>query len=75
LSWTASTDPDAGDSIQYYRIYRDGMNFVTNVYGRTATGSNLSFTDTATGGDSHTYYVVAVDQSNTESAPTNGWQT
>jgi Tfp pilus assembly protein PilV len=68
LSWTASTDPDAGDSIQYYRIYRDGNDFVNNLYDRTATGSNLSYTDTNTGGDVHTYYVVAVDQNNTESA-------
>jgi fibronectin type 3 domain-containing protein len=68
LSWTASSDPDAGDSIQYYRIYRDGNDFVNNLYDRTATGSNLSYTDTNTGGDVHTYYVVAVDQNNTESA-------
>jgi len=70
LSWIAASpaDPDAGDSVQYYRIYRDGTDFVDNLYDRTATGSNLSYTDTNTGGDVHTYYVVAVDQYNTESA-------
>ena len=70
LSWIAASpaDPDAGDSVQYYRIYRDGTDFVDDLYDRTATGSNLSYTDTNTGGDVHTYYVVAVDQYNTESA-------
>jgi Tfp pilus assembly protein PilV len=69
LSWGASSDPDApADSIQYYRIYRDGTDYVSNYYDRTATGTNVSYTDTNTGGDVHTYYVVAVDQFNTESA-------
>jgi hypothetical protein len=69
LSWTAASDPDPGDAVQYYRIYRDGTDFVTDLYDRTATGSQLSFTDNATGGDVHTYYVVAVDKYNTESRP------
>jgi Tfp pilus assembly protein PilV len=69
LSWTAASDPDAGDSIQYYRIYRDGTDFVNDYYDRTSTGSNLSYTDTNTGGDVHTYFVVAVDQFNSESRP------
>jgi Tfp pilus assembly protein PilV len=69
LSWTAASDPDAGDSISYYRIYRDGTNFVTDLYDRTSSGANLSYTDTATNGDVHTYYVVAIDQSNQESRP------
>jgi Tfp pilus assembly protein PilV len=69
LSWTAASDPDAGDSIQYYRIYRDGTSWITDYFDRTSSGSNLSYTDTATGGDVHTYYVVAVDQGNQESRP------
>jgi type II secretory pathway pseudopilin PulG len=69
LSWTAASDPDAGDSVQFYRIYRDGTDWVDSYYGRTASGSNLSYTDTVTDGDVHTYYVVAVDQSYTESRP------
>jgi prepilin-type N-terminal cleavage/methylation domain-containing protein len=69
LSWLAQSDPDAGDSIQYYRIYRDGTDWIGDYYGRTTSGSDLSFTDTATNGDVHTYYVVAVDQSFTESRP------
>jgi len=69
LSWTAGSDPDAGDSIQYYRIYRDGTDWVNDYFDRTNSGANLSYTDNATDGDVHTYYVVAVDQSNQESRP------
>jgi Tfp pilus assembly protein PilV len=69
LSWTAATDPDPGDSIQFYRIYRDGTDWVDDYYGETTGGSNFSFTDSATGSDQHTYWVVAVDQSFTESRP------
>jgi prepilin-type N-terminal cleavage/methylation domain-containing protein len=69
LSWTAASDPDAGDSIQFYRIYRDGTDWVGDYLGRTTTGSTLSYTDSSTNGDVHTYYVVAVDQSYSESRP------
>jgi prepilin-type N-terminal cleavage/methylation domain-containing protein len=69
LSWTASTDPDAGDSIRYYRIYRDGTDFTTNLFDRTVSGSNLFYVDTSTGGEIHDYWVVAVDQSYSESRP------
>jgi prepilin-type N-terminal cleavage/methylation domain-containing protein len=69
LSWTAASDPDAGDSVQFYRIYRDGTDWVNDYFASTASGSNLSFTDTTTNGDVHTYWVVAVDQSFTESRP------
>lgn len=69
LSWTAATDPDAGDSIQYYRIYRDGTDWIGNYYARTSGPSTLSFTDTQTGGDVHTYWVLGVDQYFTESRP------
>ena len=72
LSWTAASDPDAGDSVQFYRIYRDGTDWVDNYYGRTSTSTTLSFTDTATDGDVHTYWVVAVDQNFTESRPLGG---
>jgi Tfp pilus assembly protein PilV len=69
LSWAAASDPDAGDSIQFYRIYRDGTDWVDNYYARTSGPTTLQFTDTQTGGDVHTYFVVAVDQSFSESRP------
>jgi hypothetical protein len=69
LSWSPAGDPDPGDSVQFYRIYRDGTDWINDYYGRTTSGSDQSFTDSATNGDVHTYYVVAVDQSFTESPP------
>jgi hypothetical protein len=69
LSWTASTDPDPGDSIAYYRIYRDGTGFIADLYDRTAGGSQLNYIDSVTNGDVHTYWVVAVDSSYVESRP------
>jgi hypothetical protein len=69
LQWTASTDPDAGDSILYYRIYRDGTNFITDLYDGTGSGSQLTYTDSATNDDIHTYWVVAVDSKFAESRP------
>jgi Tfp pilus assembly protein PilV len=61
LRWAAPNPADAdGDSIAFYRIYRDGAAYA-NRYDRTAGGSDLTYTDTATGGLTHTYYVTAVD--------------
>jgi prepilin-type N-terminal cleavage/methylation domain-containing protein len=62
ISWNASTDTDAGDSVQFYRIYRDGTDWVGDYYGRTTTGSTF-YIDSATNGDQHIYNVTAVDQS------------
>jgi prepilin-type N-terminal cleavage/methylation domain-containing protein len=69
LSWTAASDPDPGDSVQFYRIYRDGTDWLGDYLGQTSSGSTLSYTDSQTNGDVHTYYVVAVDQSYSESRP------
>ena len=69
LSWTAASDPDAGDSVAFYRIYRDGTTSSTTATTAPATGAKLTYTDTATNGDIHTYYVVAVDTQLTGVAP------
>jgi prepilin-type N-terminal cleavage/methylation domain-containing protein len=67
LIWSASPgDPDLGDSVDHYRIYRDGTTYEDR-YDRTSTGSDLTFTDTKTNGLQHTYRVVAVDQNLAES--------
>ncbi len=68
LVWTAPPggDPDLGDSIAFYRIYRDGSTYADR-YDRTGTGETLTFTDTATGGQAHTYWVTAVDTQLAES--------
>ncbi len=66
LTWTAASplDPDGG-SLAFYRIYRDGQTYADR-YSRTAT---TTWTDTATGGLAHDYYVTAVDPQLGESAP------
>ena len=68
LRWTAASpaDPDAGDSIAFYRIYRDGSTYA-NRYDRTGTGADLTYTDTHPDGMPHTYYVTAVDTQLAES--------
>jgi Tfp pilus assembly protein PilV len=72
LSWGASAgDTDPGDSVDFYRIYRDGTVY-TDRYDRTGTGSELTYTDTHTDGVAHLYRVVAVDTQLAESAFSNG---
>lgn len=66
LQWSAASDPDADDSVAYYRIYRNGIAF-TDRYDRTGTGAELVYTDTRTGGATNTYWVVAVDEHLAES--------
>lgn len=71
LSWGPSAgDPDVGDAVAYYRIYRDGTTYADR-YDRTGTASELTFTDTATNGVGHTYRVVAVDTQMSESGFSN----
>lgn len=71
LSWTASPgDPDVDDSVDHYRIYRDGTAYA-NRYDRTGTASELTYTDTSTNGVQHTYRVVAVDTQLAESGFSN----
>lgn len=72
LSWSASAgDPDNGDSIDFYRIYRDGTAYADR-YDRTGTSSELTYTDTRTDGEAHLYRVVAVDTQLAESSFSNG---
>ena len=71
LSWGSwAGDPDSGDAVAYYRIYRDGTSFADR-YDRTGTATELSLTDTKTNGVPHTYRVVAVDTEMGESAFSN----
>lgn len=62
LTWTAPAvaDPDVGDSIDHYVIYRDGTSYFDR-YDRTGSGTQTTWTDTRTGGQVHTYVVKAVD--------------
>lgn len=57
LDWTGSgIDPDAGDSVAFYRVYRDGV-----YYDRTDDGDDLTWADGDTGGVAHDYRLKAVD--------------
>ena len=61
-------DPDAGDSIAFFRIYRDGTQ-VKDRYDRWyGGGASTTWQDIHTGGTAHTYYVTAVDTHYGESA-------
>jgi len=56
LSWTVGSDPDAGDSVAFYRVYRDGVRF-----DRTGLGTDTTFTDPNVAAGTHTYYLTSVD--------------
>jgi type II secretory pathway pseudopilin PulG len=67
ISWTrpSPADPDTGDTIAFYRIYRDGLAYANRYARADDDGTAGSFTDYDTSG--HTYYVVAVDTNMRES--------
>lgn len=69
-------DPDAGDSVAFYRIYRDGTALADRYQRWYATGNSVTWTDTKTGASTHTYYVTAVDthfaESNAQGPVTGG---
>jgi len=72
LTWSAPSpgDPDAGDSIAGYRIYRDGTALIDR-YPSVPAGTT-TFTDSAGALDGpHTYYVAAVDSKGAESSKTS----
>lgn len=62
LTWDPATDPDSGDSVRFYRIYRDGTGYGARYDRLYATGSPLVWVDDATGGQPHEYRVSAVDE-------------
>jgi prepilin-type N-terminal cleavage/methylation domain-containing protein len=70
LRWTApsSTNP----AVDFYRIYRDGQDYTNRLdtVGDTQTcpsSTQICWTDTATGGSSHTYRVTSASHNLTES--------
>ena len=71
LTWSRAVpeDPDAGDSVSFFRIYRDGT-ALGDRYERYFDGNgspSVTWTDTGTGGTPHSYWVTAVDQQYRES--------
>jgi hypothetical protein len=70
LSWTAPTGSPAAD---FYRIYRDGQNYTNRIDTAGDTGtSTITWTDSATGGTTHSYYVTTVAATLAESGTMTG---
>jgi hypothetical protein len=69
LSWPAVTDPGASASgIASYRVFRLDLGTTTPI----AVDTGTSYRDNGlTGGQSYTYWVVAVDRAGNESAQSN----
>ncbi len=70
LDWTPPAAPAAypGDSIRFYRIYRDGQ-LVADRYDRTGLGDDRRFVDPNPGSAPRSYFVTAVDENYSESTP------
>jgi prepilin-type N-terminal cleavage/methylation domain-containing protein len=70
LRWTAPTS--SSPAVDFYRIYRDGQNYTDRIdtVGNTQTcpsSSQICWTDTASGGVSHSYRVTSASVNLTES--------
>ena len=69
LEWSRPSpeDPDAGDAVEFYRIYRDGQALSSRYERWFDTRAHVTWQDTQTGGLTHTYSVTAVDKHYAES--------
>lgn len=72
IGWYAVTDPDRGDAVDFYRIYRDGQGLANRYDVVDASGDPILWTEPKPDGTTHTYYVVAVDTRLAESGFSNG---
>lgn len=73
LTWDAPIAPEggeAGDSVAFYRIYRDGL-AIANRFGR-ADPDEFNFVDAEPTVVTHQYWVTAVDSHLRESTPVGG---
>ncbi len=68
LDWSGAdpVDPDSGDELLYYRVYRDGTDYEDR-YDITGSGAETTYTDTRADGGQHTYWITAVDEQLAES--------
>jgi hypothetical protein len=72
LNWTRpllTEDPDAGDRIAFWRIYRDGTGTDDRYAVWDDPDSIAQFIDGNTGGIAHEYWVTSVDTRYAESTP------
>lgn len=71
LTWGASpvpASPYTGSDVIFYRVYRDGTAIGDRI-ARTSLDSLLSYRDNGAAAGGHQYYVTAVDENFSESAP------
>ena len=69
LTWKRPSpeDPDTGDGVEFYRIYRDGRALADRYSRWFDPAGSVIWQDTATGGTTHSYWVTAVDKRYAES--------
>jgi prepilin-type N-terminal cleavage/methylation domain-containing protein len=68
LTWDAPPSPDGdGDSVYFYRIYRDGVAYADRVAAYFHGPGLLAWADPDTPDSSHTYRLTAVDERFAES--------
>ncbi len=67
LTWSAPSgpDPDLGDAVDHFNIYRDGTAATDRIDLTDVTST--TWTDASSGGIPHSYYVTAVDKHLAES--------
>jgi hypothetical protein len=71
LSWGAAPGPSSpytGSDVIFYRVYQDGTGIDDRI-ARTSQDSLLSYRDNGALAGGHEYYVTAVDENFSESAP------
>jgi prepilin-type N-terminal cleavage/methylation domain-containing protein len=71
LTWAAApapTPPYSGSDIIFYRVYRDGTAIGSRI-ARTSLDSMTTYRDSDAAAGNHQYYVTAVDENFSESAP------
>jgi prepilin-type N-terminal cleavage/methylation domain-containing protein len=71
LNWIGALPaipPYSGDEVIFYRVYRDGTT-INDRIARTSQDSLTSYRDSGAAAGGHQYYVTAVDENFSESAP------
>jgi prepilin-type N-terminal cleavage/methylation domain-containing protein len=71
LEWPSSTDPDSGDTVDYYWVYRDGQQIGDRWDAVDHVSGGLSWTDPEPSDGPADYRVTAVDSRGNESAFSN----
>jgi hypothetical protein len=71
LTWPSSSDPNPGDSVALYWIYRDGQAFAKRWDAADHVSGGISWDDPDPSGGPHDYWVTSADNRGNESAYSN----